>query len=309
MNYKNYNRIIELLNTKFNKIKHVEVLRDVNVPDYRNTENKLIILNRGKVVFGKGAEQIILKPGDIFFLPEHFLASVTYGSKEASILNNNKFINYEDQYLRFIDDPSIAPNQEVFSYISFQVRVHDAIDFFRFIDIPAFVIQDNPKFSALVQKILEEHTSDNIGKEEILKLNTKHLIIMLIRHILNKKLFLEQIVLKTGILMDVRLMVLFKYIANNIEGDLSNVVLAREAGFPKDYMGQYFKKLTKFNLQEFIDIIRSSKAMELLKSTDMKIYDISKACGYKDISYFCRKFKASWDTTAKKMRKRNSINS
>ncbi len=309
MDYKDYNKIIELLSTKFNKVKHVEILKSVNIPNNKNTTNKLILLKKGKVVFGKGNKQIVLNPGDILFLPEFFLSPVTYGSQKAFVLDNNKFMNYKEQYLRFIDAPSIAPNQEVFSYISFQVKVHDVIDYFKFLDIPAFLIQDDAKFSNLVKNILVENASNHIGKQEVLTINTKLLVIMLIRHILNKKLFLEQIKLKVGILMDEHLATLFKYIGNNIDGDLSSIVLARELGVSKDYIGQYLKKRTKFNLQEYIGQKRLEKAIKLVENTNMKIDEISKACGFKKISYFCKKFKDRWNINALKMRSRSSIDS
>ncbi len=215
-------------------------------------------------------------------------------------------MNNKEQYLRFIDDPSMAPNQEVFSYISFQAKAHNVIDFFRFMEIPAFLVQDDAKFSRLVKDILVESASNHVSKQEVLKIHTRLLVIMLICHILNRKQFLERIELKVGILMDELLIALFKYIDNNIEGDLSNIGLARELGVSKD-IGRYFKKMTKINLQEYVGQRRLQKAIELVENTNMKIEEISKACGFKKISYFCRKFKDRWAINALKVRSRSSI--
>ena len=110
-------------------------------------------------------------------------------------------------------------------------------------------------------------------------------MILLIRYILSKRLFSTQITLKSKALLDSKLLVLFNYIADHAGDDLSNRKLAEELGFSKEYVGQWYKKLTGDNLQNYVAVVRFNKALDLLQNTTIKIGEISKMVGYPNPSY------------------------
>ena len=57
------------------------------------------------------------------------------------------------------------------------------------------------------------------------------------------------------------------------------------------YFGTIFKKHTGETLIEYLTRIRVEKAMELLKYTDLKTYEIADKTGYRDPHYFSLIFK------------------
>ncbi|MEM7362174.1 MAG: AraC family transcriptional regulator [Bacteroidota bacterium] len=222
--------------------------------------------------------------------------------------DKNQFTNYQDQYLKLDESgeglkTEEEPRNGYFDVINFNAKIYEAIDFFKFVNISAFKIEDNKRLHVLFQDILKENEQDRIGQEELLQNLTQCLVIELIRHIIENQLFLDKLVLKSASLTDLRLTTLFKYIANNIAGDLSNPVLARVINLSRDYIGQYFKNITGDNLQKYVEIVRLQHAEKLLKhNPSIRIGDVAEQCGFADLAYFCRSFKEYWGTTARKMR-------
>ena len=84
--------------------------------------------------------------------------------------------------------------------------------------------------------------------------------------------------------------------------DLKEFLICQEVLVSEgDY--EFFKNIAKMSLQKYVETIRLQKAVELLK-TNRKIKEVSEAVGFRDLPYFCRKFKSHWGTTARKMRAR-----
>ena len=68
------------------------------------------------------------------------------------------------------------------------------------------------------------------------------------------------------------------------------------------YLSSVFKKETGQNLNRFIKSVRMEKAKDLLEQTMMKIVDISTACGYPNVSYFCSSFREYYGISPQKFR-------
>ena len=145
------------------------------------------------------------------------------------------------------------------------------------------------------------------GKERIIKLLTEQLVVELIRYIILKNLFVEQLATNSTYFKDPRLIDIFSYIRENIGGDLSNKVLANVANVSEDYVGQYFKMLTGINPQDYIEYQRMEEAVNLLRTSKKSIREIGREVGYKDTAYFCRRFKMMFGIPAGKMRRRESL--
>ena len=105
-------------------------------------------------------------------------------------------------------------------------------------------------------------------------------------------------------------------IIKNIEDDIrenyrENLTL-KELGakyyINASYLGQLFKAKYGTTFKSFLHRIRIEKAEELLINTDMKMYNIAEAVGYKDTDYFIDHFIAEKGCTPSKFRKEKNKN-
>lgn len=69
--------------------------------------------------------------------------------------------------------------------------------------------------------------------------------------------------------------------------EITSLINMSEAGFSR-----FFKSRTEVNFTEYLNDIRLSEAQKLLIETKKSIHEISKDCGYDNLSYFNRQFKS-----------------
>ncbi len=300
-----YNKIIESLGIRFKKAKNINILQPLTIENYYDVENTIIIPNRGEIRYGK--EKTLIKQDEVLFAPGGKLVSITYGSGNAISLSNDDFINNKEKYFEQVNGIIEESRYENFSYITFDAKVFDSVNFFASLDIPPFVISNNRTIVSLMKDISREAVSNNPGKERIIKVETERLVIEVIRHIINNNLFVEQLATNITYFRDPRLIDIFAYIKDNLGDDLSNKTLANVANVSEDYVGQYFKMLTGINPQDYIEYQRMELAVNLLRTSKKSIRDIGKDVGYKDTAYFCRRFKMMFGIPAGKMRRRESL--
>jgi AraC-like DNA-binding protein len=302
-----YNKIIESLSVRFIKSKNIRILQPVRIQNYYDVENTILILNRGMIRYDDDGGHSV-NGGKIVFIPGGKQVSLTYGSGEPVSLSNDDFINNKELYFQSLETTDVKTLEaENFSFINFEAKVFDSVNFFASLDIPPFVIEGNDKIPEIINEILTENISDTPGKDRIIKLSTERLVIEIIRYILENRMFVEQLATNSTYFKDPRLIDIFAYIKENIGGDLSNKVLASVANVSEDYVGQYFKMLTGINPQDYIEYQRMEKAVNLLRTTKKSIREIGKEVGYKDTAYFCRRFKMMFGIPAGKMRRRESL--
>lgn len=82
-----------------------------------------------------------------------------------------------------------------------------------------------------------------------------------------------------------------EYVINHVEGETKLENIAQEVHVRSDYIGKLFKKKTGCNLNEYITKIKMEHAKYLIKSVDLKNYEVSERLGYSSPDYFCRLFK------------------
>lgn len=301
-----YNKIIESLNVHFKKANNIRIAQPITIENYYDVENTVIRLNNGEIKFGKNKE--LVEKGDILFIPGGKNVSVTFGSGNAISLSNDDFISRKENYFKSIALDEIGlEGIESFTYVNFDAKVFDSVNFFASLDIPPFVIKGNPKVIPAVATIIEESTSSLAGHERIIKLITDHLVVEIIRYVIKNQLFVEQLATNSTYFKDPRLIDIFAYIKENLNGDLSNKKLASVANVSEDYVGQYFKMLTGINPQDYIEYQRMERAVSLLRTSKKSIREIGSDVGYKDTAYFCRRFKMMFGIPAGKMRRRESL--
>ena len=300
-----YNKIIESLGVRFIKAKKINVVQPVTIENFYDVENTVIMVTAGAVGFGKNGKEIFAHEGDVLFVPGGKSVRLTYGSSAIATLTNDEFISRRELYIQTHSDGTNKSNNS-YSYVTFEAKVFNSVNFFASLDIEPFVVKSD-EINYIIRQILTESNSDAPGKNRVVKIKTEHLVIEIIRHIVNNNLFVEQLATNSTYFKDPRLIDIFNYIKENITGDLSNKVLANVANVSEDYVGQYFKMLTGINPQDYIEYQRMEEAVNLLRTTKKSIRDIGQDVGYKDTAYFCRRFKMMFGIPAGKMRRRESL--
>jgi len=81
------------------------------------------------------------------------------------------------------------------------------------------------------------------------------------------------------------------FIKENLTRKISLREVAKIAGIPEPYFNIIFKEVMGENLSKYIDRQRVEKASEMLLETDISLSEISKACCFKDQSWFTKIFK------------------
>jgi AraC-like DNA-binding protein len=299
-----YNRIIESLSVSFIKARNINILQPVTIENNYDVENSLLLVHQGEIRFGK--EREVVNAGQMLFVPGGKQLSITYGAGDAVSLTKDNFLNNRDKYFESIRSGR-AGGGNCYAYVSFDSKVFDSVNFFASLDIPAFVVDNDPKLIALIEEINDEVIANQAGKDRVIKILTEQLVVTMIRHIIRERLFVEEFATNSTYFKDPRLIDIFGYIKNNLSNDLSNKVLANVANVSEDYVGQYFKMLTGINPQDYIEYQRMEMAVNLLRTSKKSIREIGKEVGYKDTAYFCRRFKMMFGIPAGKMRRRESV--
>ncbi len=301
-----YNKVIESLGVRYIKAKNLVLRQAFTVRNAYDVGNNLILLHQGKVIFGE--DDAPVEEGDLLFLPGGRPARVGYGQGAAGrLISNDDLITNKDRFFTSNDKLDyIGDAEESHSFVAFEAKVFDSVNFFASLDVPAFVIKKNERLANLVIKIIEESMQDLPGRERLINIYTENLVVEVVRYILRNNLFVEQLATNSTYFKDPRLIDLFNFIKENLSGDLSNKVLATVANVSEDYVGQYFKMLTNINPQDYIEYQRMERAVSLLRTTKKSIRDIGKEVGYKDTAYFCRRFKMMFGIPAGKMRRRET---
>jgi AraC-like DNA-binding protein len=301
-----YNKIIESLNVHYKKSNNIRITQPITIENYYDVENTVIMLNNGEICFGK--EKELVKKGGILFIPGGKNVSVTFGTGSAIGLSNDDFISRKENYFKSIPLAETSNEDiESFTYVNFDAKVFDSVNFFASLDIPPFVIRDISSLNTAIKTISAESISIVAGHERIIKIMTDYLAVNIIRFIIQNQLFVEQLATNSTYFKDPRLIDIFAYIKENLEGDLSNKKLASVANVSEDYVGQYFKMLTGINPQDYIEYQRMERAVSLLRTSKKSIREIGSDVGYKDTAYFCRRFKMMFGIPAGKMRRRESL--
>lgn len=301
-----YNKVIESLGVRYIKAKNLVLRQSFTVKNSYDVGNNLILLHKGSISFGDDEQTV--EEGEMLFVPGGRATRVSYGPSAGNrVITNDDLIANKDKFFTSNEDLDlIGDAEESHSFVSFEAKVFDSVNFFASLDVPAFVIKKSSKLANLVIRIVEEVMQDLPGRERLVGIYTENMVVEVVRYILRNNLFVEQLATNSTYFKDPRLIDLFNFIKENLGGDLSNKVLANVANVSEDYVGQYFKMLTNINPQDYIEYQRMERAVFLLRTTKKSIRDIGKEVGYKDTAYFCRRFKMMFGIPAGKMRRRES---
>lgn len=83
------------------------------------------------------------------------------------------------------------------------------------------------------------------------------------------------------------------YIHTNYKQDLSLEEISNYLHLSKSYFSQLFGRETSSTFSKYLTYYRIERAKELIKNSNLRIYQISQAVGYPDAKYFLKLFKRS----------------
>lgn len=93
-------------------------------------------------------------------------------------------------------------------------------------------------------------------------------------------------------------------IKKNFSNNLTLKDLSEKYFINSAYLGQLFRKKYGCSFKDYLNDIRLTEAGRLLRKSDMKIYEVAEAVGYKDVDYFVNKFIEAKGCTPTKYRKK-----
>lgn len=82
-----------------------------------------------------------------------------------------------------------------------------------------------------------------------------------------------------------------EYIDHNYYKNINLTTLSKRYNISSGYLSILFSEMTGQNFIDYLTNLRIQKAKELLKSTDLRIYEIAEKVGYRDAYYFSTAFK------------------
>ena len=95
------------------------------------------------------------------------------------------------------------------------------------------------------------------------------------------------------------------YISHNYQKSLTQEFVASLFYLNRSYLSTLFRQKTGMKFVDYLNDIRIEKAAELLKNSDRKMYQISKAVGYDNPKYFFRIFKKKMGCSPEQYRREN----
>lgn len=97
-----------------------------------------------------------------------------------------------------------------------------------------------------------------------------------------------------------------EYISSHLSENLSVESLCKTFNLSRTKLYSTMKPYLTVGIASYIKQKRFSKAKELLKTTDMSVFDISVAVGFSDYNYFLRSFKKYYGTSTKAIKNKET---
>ena len=221
-----------------------------------------------------------LSAGDLIIIPPFSYHSMTSDYDDLEVIG----IDFTENYLSELD------NNTIFLACIKPLFVREKEKQSVFTEIA---------FKELIEEMLKEHILKSKFSELIIKSNLLKLIILLERKSgLNESV--EHSLYNNAVGEALR------YIHNNIESKITIEDLCRVSKLSPTSLGVHFKKATGKSAIQYINSIRTDKAKQLLKETDMSVTDISYELGFSDSAYFNRVFKKETQYSPKDYRQKHT---
>lgn len=97
-----------------------------------------------------------------------------------------------------------------------------------------------------------------------------------------------------------------EYIQENYKQNISLKLLGEKFYINNVYLGQLFKKKYGLYFRDYMNRLRIEKSTDLLKTTNLRVYEVAKEVGFHNTDYFINKFVQFQETTPQQYRIRET---
>ncbi len=297
-------KFIDSIEIKLNDARCYDIVKPFQFSGTITGKDVIVQLSKGDYFLEPGHLQI--EPQSFYFIPSGQTLNAKTGNTSNAVPEVIQSFSNEwtrNQFMKSVAaSESLNDKENVISYVTFETVLYHAFPFFPLlIDLKPFVIPYSEEFAQLIKKILIEKEENRVGKELILKSYLNELAVFIFRFI-DAKPELKKPIEKLQYLTDVRLIDIVKFVRDNLDKDLSNKAIAKVAYVSEDYVGQFFKALTKGSLQDYVESQRLERAMHLLKTIPNSVQEVAAMVGFKDAAYFSRRFRMHFHVNANLVR-------
>lgn len=263
----------ELLHDEYFTKKNVYNERKYTHLHFHNTV-ELYFLCNGRMKYFVDNNTFQLNKGNLIIVPNNTLHR---NDSESCLYNERMLINFSPRDV----------SRDIYRY--FQTLCNENL----------IVLPDEkvPIIENMLLKIEDEFSKKNEDSATLNKLYLNELLIYLYRY--RKKEPTE------NHKIDSVMQSISDYIFLNFDRDLSLSALSREFSLSESYISRRFKATVGISINEYINFIRVSKAVEMLETKKMPITEIAINCGFNDSNYFSTVFKKLKGVTPYKYMKAN----
>ena len=270
-------------------------VRELNTTIHRHEFIQIIYVSKGSAGHVLNNNQFTIYKGDIFVMPPYV---------------PHYFIPGEDtEIFEFEFEPEFLNEKFSASY--------DDISFSDFAYLEPFLVTENkvrPRLNldGAIQRTVESIFNDILleyeQREKDFELAIKALTLQLLVTVSRRYEFSESESEDNGIFLRHResLMRVIDYINENYSRGITLDEIVRVSLLSKSYFGYLFKQMTHKTFTEYLNGVRISKAVELLRTQpDLKVIDVCFMTGFNNVNHFNRSFRAETGCTPLQAR-RNS---
>ena len=144
-----------------------------------------------------------------------------------------------------------------------------------------------------------------IRHTDIYSVKLQHLLAVGLFTLLDRKRPTNLVVQNSTMIAKNRFGKILKYMGDHFD-ECTLQDIASKFSYNPDYLSSMFKRITGISFSEKLLYIRLEESCRLLKTSDYSIEEISSLIGFKDKSYFNRKFKEQYQLTPAKWKKSQS---
>lgn len=153
--------------------------------------------------------------------------------------------------------------------------------------------------NGLINKLFDTMKTNSAGQ----RFKVLGLLYMMFGAIMDSSLYTSEINSIHSNKSVVKLKNVLAYIRGNYDKPLSLEDMAEVAGMSPKYFCHFFKTMTTKTPVEYLNSYRIEKASRSLLNSDASVTKIAFACGFNDLSYFIKTFKALKGVSPSKFRK------
>lgn len=253
-----------------------KVIREhqISTPHYHD-DNELYYMLMGRTTYFIDNEIYSVEQGDFVFVPKGL---IHYTDNESCKNNERILLSFDDE---FFNDSAGEWLKQLKA-----LRIISITDNYR------------PVIEELLFKIEAEYRQREQGREFLLKLYIRELLILICRYRCEKKRKIRE--------TDEIIYSVSEFIRGHFEQDITLESLGRSFAVSESYLSRKFKQVTGIGLVQYITFVRISNGERLLRESDLTVTEIAKRCGYNDSNYFTAVFKKIKGVTPLRYRKQTT---